>query len=69
MSGVFDFISNKGDGDEIATGGDQTDPGAITEEMKEEAKKLAASSKGLDIAEFQKKHKIHILNVDELLKG
>lgn len=70
MSGVFDFISDKDSG-EIATGGNpkKVDPGTITDEMRDEAKKLASSPKGLNIEAFQRKHKIHVLNVDELLKG
>lgn len=41
----------------------------ITAKIKAEARKLAESSKGLDIAAFQKKYHIYVMNVDELLKG
>ena len=44
-------------------------PNVITAKMVAEARKLAESSKGLDIAAFQKKHHIYVMNVDELLKG
>ena len=55
---------------EIATGGNQTSgPNQITKEIREEAIKLAESSKGLDIAAFQRKHNISVMNVDELIKG
>ena len=50
----------------IATSGNQ---GEITPEIKAEAIKLAESPEGLDIAKFQKKHKLHIMNIDEILKG
>ena len=50
----------------IATSGS---PNVITAEIRAEARKLAESSKGLDIAAFQKKHHIYVMNVDELLKG
>lgn len=55
---------------EIATGGNQTSgPNQITDEVRREAIKLAESSKGLDIAAFQRKHNISVMNVDELIKG
>lgn len=49
---------------ETATSGH---PNVITPEICAEARKLAESPKGLDIAKFQRKHNIHIMNVDELL--
>lgn len=56
--------------DEIASSGSQKkSPNQITDEIREEAVKLAESPKGLDIAAFQKKHNIYVMNVDELLKG
>lgn len=56
--------------DRIASSGNQTSgPNGITKEIREEAIKLAESSKGLDIAAFQKKHNISVMNVDELIKG
>jgi len=58
-------IATSGSPSEIATGGG---PNVITSEIYAEARKLAASSKGLDIAKFQKKYNIHVMNVDELLK-
>lgn len=55
---------------EIASSGSQkSGPNGITKEIHEKAIKLAESPKGLDIAAFQKKHNISIMNVDELLKG
>lgn len=51
---------------ETATSGNH---GVITDEIKAEARRLAESPKGLDIAAFQRKYKIHVMNVDELLKG
>ena len=50
----------------IATSGS---PNVITAKIIAEARKLAESSKGLDIAAFQRKHHIYVMNVDELLKG
>ena len=50
----------------IATSGS---PNVITSEIKAKARKLAESPKGLDIAAFQKKYHIYVMNVDELLKG
>lgn len=52
---------------EIATSGSPL-VGSITPEIKAEAKRLAGSPKGLDIDAFQRKYKIHIMNVDEVLK-
>jgi len=69
MNKLFDFVSEEEEDDVIATGGNPLDPGTITEEMQNEARKLAASSRGLDIESFQRKHRIHIFNVDKLLKG
>jgi len=43
--------------------------GGITEDIRIEAKRLAESPEGLDIAAFQKKHKLHIINIDEILRG
>jgi len=40
----------------------------ITSKIQAEARALAESSKGLNIAEFQKKHNIDILNIDQLLR-
>jgi hypothetical protein len=55
---------------EIASSGSQkSGPNGITKEIHEKAIKLAESPKGLDIAAFQKKHNISVMNVDELLKG
>lgn len=54
------------EGEEIATSGS---PNAITPEIRAAAKKLAESSTGLDIAAFQRKYHIYVMNVDELLKG
>lgn len=45
----------------------KTTPARITKEVKEAAKELAASAKGLDIADFQRKHNIQIMNIEELL--
>lgn len=42
-------------------------PNAITQEIKDEARVLAESPKGLDIAAFQRKHNIYVMNMDELL--
>lgn len=42
-------------------------PARITEEIKDAAKKLAGSAKGLDIASFQREHNIQVMNVEELL--
>ena len=56
------IIKNK---KQIATSGSPV----ITKEIKAEARKLAESSKGLDIAAFQRKHRIHVMNVDQLLHG
>lgn len=62
--------NNKCELNEIATGGNQTSgPNQITDEVRKEAIKLAESSKGLDIAAFQRKHNISVMNVDELIKG
>ena len=44
-------------------------PNVITAEIRTEAKKLAESSKGLDIAAFQRKYHIYVMNVAELLEG
>ena len=62
----FDFVAK------TATGSDpketaKTGPAQITEEIKNAAKKLAESAKGLDIAAFQRKHNVQIMNVEELL--
>lgn len=73
----MDIFSNKEDeieswkkSDEIATGGNQTGgPNQVTKEIRDEAIKLAESSKGLDIAAFQRKYNISVMNVDELIKG
>jgi len=68
----FDFMSedtaNKKEGkhDVIATSGN---PGEITEEIAKEARRLAGSPEGLDVAAFQRKYKLHVMNVDEILKG
>lgn len=70
MNKIFDFAEEEEEEEDvIATSGNQHNLGDITEEIKDEARKLASSSKGLDIETFQRKHKIHILNVNELLKG
>lgn len=65
------IISNRPpEEDEIATGGNQKSvPNSITKEIRDEAIKLAESSKGLDIAAFQRKYNIYVMNVDELIKG
>lgn len=65
----FDF-GLKDQVDEIATSGSPNHPNhpnQITQEIKDEARKLAESSKGLDIAAFQRKYNIQVMNVDELL--
>ena len=74
----FDFMSDKnkkaGRKEEVkktkksqtATSGN---PGEITPEIKAAAIKLAESPEGLDIAKFQKKYKLHVVDVDEILKG
>ena len=65
---IFDNDEDKED--EIASSGNQkTGPNSITKEICEEARRLAESSNGLDIAAFQKKYNIYVMNVDELLKG
>jgi len=68
MSKDFNFVmGNKEQKEkEIATSGS---PNIITAKIQTEARKLAESSKGLDIAAFQKKYHIYVMNVDELLKG
>lgn len=64
----MDIFSNKED--EIATGGNQTSgPNQITKKIRDEAIRLAESPKGLDIAAFQRKYNISVMNVDELIKG
>lgn len=42
-------------------------PNPITQEIKDEARTLAESPKGLDIAAFQRKHNIYVMKMDELL--
>jgi len=59
----FDFMAENEELDETDTSGNPD-----MEAIKVEARKLAGSSKGLDIEVFQRKHKIHIMHVDELLK-
>jgi hypothetical protein len=62
--------NNKCELNEIATGGNQTSgPNQITEKIRREAVKLAESPQGLDIAAFQRKHNISVMNIDELIKG
>ncbi len=51
----------------IATGGSPMLQG-ITPDIKAAARKLAESAKGLNIAEFQRKHNIHVLDVKSLLE-
>jgi len=67
----FDFMS--AEEEENTTSASKTEQTATgsnltMEEVKKEARKQAASPKGLDIEAFQRKYKIHIMNVDELLK-
>lgn len=65
----FDFVKNKPEQKmktkkEIATSGN---PQGITPAIKAAARKLAESSKGLNIAEFQRKYNIHVLDIESLL--
>lgn len=65
----FDFVNDDESDDKniepkTATSGS---PNIITPEIKAAARKLAESSKGLDIAAFQREHNIYIMNVEELL--
>lgn len=70
MSEDFNFVmgdkKQKEEQKEIATSGN---PNVITAKIVAEARKMAESPKGLDIAAFQRKHHIYVMNVDELLKG
>lgn len=68
MSEDFNFVMGSKEPKEkkTATSGS---PNVITPEIRTEARALAGSSKGLDIAAFQKKYHIYVMNVDELLKG
>ena len=76
MSDDFNFMTDSKEKKKIATSGNPKkktatsgSPNVITAEIKAEARKLAESSKGLDIAAFQKKHHIYVMNVAELLEG
>jgi len=65
----FDFMAEDNKIEETKETESQTATGGSLsrEEIKAEAKKLAGSSKGLDIEAFQRKYKIHIMHIDELL--
>ena len=65
----FDFVKDKEEievKDKTATSGS---PNIISDEIKAKARALAESPKGLDIAAFQRKYHIQVMNIDELLKG
>lgn len=59
----FNFMEESTD-DETATSGNL---GAVTNDIIREAKRLAVSPEGLDIAAFQRKYKIHVMNIDDIL--
>ena len=78
MNDDFNFMTDPKEEKKIATSGSLKEkkktatsgsPNVITAKIKAEARKLAESSKGLDIAAFQKKYHIYVMNVDELLEG
>lgn len=62
----FNFVAEtkKKKQEKIATSGSSN---VVTDEIRVQARKLAESSKGLDIAAFQRKHNIQVMNVEELL--
>ena len=79
----FDFIESKKTAgettpEETATSGNlvkkkkkarSNGPSPVTNEIRAEAKKLAESSTGLDIAAFQRKYNLQVMNIDEILRG
>lgn len=71
MSFDFDFVkeSDIEEKETDTSGNPASTPNAVTPEMVAEAMELAGSPKGLDIAAFQRKHNIQVMNIDEILQG